>query len=277
MTQEEIKALLHPQSPRTALWWHVLLGGSGFYLLGLLVLILTANPNVFPTVVMIGSFLIPVTYVAFFYERRHQSRLTLSTTAMAFLYGGVIGLFEAALLEPLFVNRLNFFSAFEIGLIEEFAKIIGVVFIARRSRHDSEMDGLIIGAAAGMGFAAFESNGYAFVAFLASGGSLSVTVFVTMLRGILSPVGHGTWTAILASVLFRESSAGRFRVNSKVVGAYLAVSILHGLWDGLPGLISMVFAPGLDVFLGQSTVGAIGLFLLWKRWHEAKRLQLDGY
>ncbi|MEJ2032480.1 MAG: PrsW family glutamic-type intramembrane protease [Deltaproteobacteria bacterium] len=276
MTKEEIGPLSNGLSHRTTLWRQVLLGGMGFYFIGLSVLILTGNPNVFPTVVMIGSFLVPVTYVAFFYDRRHLSRLTLPTTAMAFLYGGVMGLFAAALLEPLFVGRLDFFSAFEVGLIEEFAKILGVLFIARRHRHDSEMDGLILGAAAGMGFAALESNGYAFVAFLTSGGSLSVTVFVTLLRGILAPVGHGTWTAILASVLFRESEAGRFRINHKVIGAYLTASALHGLWDGLPSAISRIFAPGLDVFLGQALVGGIGLVILWKRWHEAKRLQVEN-
>jgi RsiW-degrading membrane proteinase PrsW (M82 family) len=100
-----------------------------------------------------------------------------------------------------------------VGLIEEFAKILGVLVIARHRRHDAELDGLILGAAAGMGFASMESSGYAFVAFLRSGGNLSLMVAVTLLRGILSPVGHGTWTAILASVLFRESAAGRFRIN----------------------------------------------------------------
>ena len=72
--------------------------------------------------------------------------------------------------------------------------------------------GLILGAAAGMWFAALESMGYAFTAFLSSQGSLSATVNMTLLRGILAPIGHGTWTAILASVLFREGSAGHFRI-----------------------------------------------------------------
>jgi len=127
-----------------------------------------------------------------------------------------------------------------------------------------------------MGFAALESMGYAFTAFLASGGSLSQTVGVTLLRGILSPVGHGTWTAILASVLFRESRAGHFRVNFKVIGAYLLVSVLHGLWDVLPAVITSVFGAGLDVFFGQAFVGGAGLFILWLRWREARRLQLEA-
>ncbi len=266
-----------PDKPHKAnAWLQVLFTGFLLYLLSTFFLILTGNPNLFPTVVMIGSFLVPVTYVTFFYERRHLSSLSLSTTLMGFVYGGILGVLAASLLEPIFVRSLTITNTFVVGLIEEFAKILGVLVIARRRRHDAEMDGLILGAAAGMGFAALESSGYAFTAFLSSGGSLSATLFVTLLRGILSPVGHGTWTAILASVLFRESRAGRFRINLKVIGVYLLVAALHGLWDGLPTLVTFLLGPGLDVFIGQAAVGLTGVFILWLRWREARRLQMEA-
>jgi len=217
--------------------------------------------------------MVPATYVAFFYDRRHLSKLSLPTTALGFFYGGVLGVFAASLLEPLFISSLDFFTAFVVGLIEEFVKILGILVIARRRRHDSELDGLILGAAAGMGFAALESTGYTFTAFVSSGGSLSVAVGVTLLRGLFSPLGHGTWTAILAAVLFRESAAGHFRINRKVLGAYLTVVILHGLWDGLPGFVSAFVTSGLDIFIVQASVGMISLFILWRRWREARRLQ----
>jgi RsiW-degrading membrane proteinase PrsW (M82 family) len=254
-------------------WLRVFLIGLLLYVVAIGVLILTGNPNLFPTVVMLGNFLVPVTFVAFFYERREFSQLSMPTTFLAFFWGGLLGVLAASLLEPLVIRGRNPAGAFLVGLIEEFVKILGVLVIARRRRHNAEMDGLVLGAAAGMGFAALESTGYAFTAFLASRGSLSVTVGVTLLRGVLSPVGHGVWTAILSSVLFRESGQKRFRINLKVIGAYLTVSILHGLWDVLPGVITALFGPGLDVFIGQAIVGGIGLFILWRRWREAERLQ----
>jgi RsiW-degrading membrane proteinase PrsW (M82 family) len=260
------------RSRKTRSWWKVLLIGFVLYVVGLAALIMTGNPNLFPTVVMIGNFLIPVTYVSFFYERRHLSRVTMSTTAMSFVWGGILGVIAASILEPLFIHQLNLLTVFVVGVIEEFVKILGVLVVARHRRHDLELDGLILGAAAGMGFAALESNGYAFSALINSGGSLSATVFVTLLRGILSPLGHGTWTAILASVLFREGKETRFRLNWKVLAAYFVVVVLHGLWDGLPGLIAALLSPGFDVFIGQALVGALGLFVLWRRWREAKRL-----
>ncbi len=268
-----------PQStPVTAnSWWRVLLVGLLFYFATLVALGITGNPVLFPTVGLVGSFMIPVAYVAFFYDRRNQSRLTVPKIAQSFIYGGLIGVLAASLLEPLLIQQLNFGTAFLVGLVEEFVKILGILFIARRMNHDAEMDGLLLGVAAGMGFAALESNGYAFTAFLRSQGSLSLTVYVTLLRGILSPIGHGTWTAILTSVLFRESRDGHFRFNSKVIGAYLTVSILHGLWDGLPGAIAVIFASGLDVFVAQALIGLVGFFILWLRWREAKRLQMENF
>jgi RsiW-degrading membrane proteinase PrsW (M82 family) len=263
------------QPRRTRSWWKVLLIGFALYAASLVALILTGNPNLFPTVVMIGNFLVPVTYVSFFYERRHLSQVTMPTTAMSFVYGGILGVIAASILEPIFIRSLNVVTVFLVGVIEEFVKILGVLVVARRRRHDMELDGLILGAAAGMGFAALESTGYAFSAFLRSSGSLSVTVVVTLLRGILSPFGHGTWTAILASTLFRESKAGRFRITLKVIGAYLMVVVLHGLWDGLPNVIAAVLSPGLDVFIGQAIVGGLGLFILWRRWREGRRLALE--
>ncbi|HII92579.1 MAG TPA: PrsW family intramembrane metalloprotease [Methanosarcina sp.] len=254
-------------------WLKVLTTATVFYVLLLVALLLTKNSNLFPTLALVGSFMVPVAYVAFIYERRHLSRLTMPTVSLAFLYGGILGILAASLLEPFFIRQLNLATILRVGFIEEFAKILGVLVIARHRRHDSEMDGLILGAASGMGFAALESNGYAFTALLASHGSISVTVGVTLIRGLLSPLGHGTWTAILASVLFRESKSCNFRINWKVINAYLLVSILHSMWDGLPLIVSYVFGQGLGVLIAWGAIGAIGLFILWIRWREAVRLQ----
>ncbi len=254
-------------------WWRVLLFSFACYVAGIAILAVTGNPNIFPTVIMLGSFMVPVAYVVFFYERRSIHEANIVATALTFLYGGVLGTFSAALLEPLFVRNLDIRTAFIIGLIEELTKIIGVLVIARHRRHDSQLDGLVLGAAAGMGFAAFESVGYAFTAFLRTSGSFSAVVGVTMIRGILSPVGHGTWTAILCGVLFRQSRAGGFRIDRHVILAYLTAVALHGLWDGLPGFLAALVSTGIEVLIAQLLVGAAGLLILWRLWREAEGRQ----
>src|SRR4029077_13939557 len=94
------------------------------------------------------------------------------------------GIFGASPLKGLAL-AIAFFLG--IGLIEEFAQLLGVVVVARRARHAAEIDGIIIGAAAGMGFAALESSGYVFTAFVESGGGVAFPGGVTPLVGVFSP------------------------------------------------------------------------------------------
>ncbi len=254
-------------------WWRILLLSLLLYIVGLVILALTGNPNLFPTVIILGNFAVPISFVAFLVERRHRSPLPLSAALLTVFYGGVVGTFAAGLLEPIVIGNLTLATFFEVGVIEEFAKILGVLIIARHHRHTSEIDGIILGVAAGMGFAALESTGYAFTAFLASNGSLSATVGVTLLRALLAPLGHGLWTAILAAVLFRESAPFHYRFNWKVVAAFLGASILHGLWDILTAAAANVTGAALAQLVGPAVIGTVGLVVVVGLWRQALRRQ----
>jgi len=256
---------------RKDFWLKMLMAGTVMYVATLKVLQYTGNPHLVTTLVFVGNFLVPVSFVSFFYERRGIFSVSMTDTALCFIYGGILGTITAALIEPFFITSLTFSSSFIVGFIEELAKIIGVVIIARRRRYNSYKDGIILGAAAGMGFAAFESTGYAFAAFLESDGSLSYTVLITLLRGITAPVGHGTWTAIFSGVLLNESVGGRFHANQRVIYAYLTVSVLHGLWNGVPQVINyFVPSPNADL-IGLAVIGAIGIIILYWQWRKAEK------
>jgi RsiW-degrading membrane proteinase PrsW (M82 family) len=252
-------------------WYKLFLIGLATYILGLAVLIWTGNSILFPSVVMLGNFLIPVTYVAFFYEKRRLSNVTMTDTVASFFFGGFLGTFAASILEPIFIHTLNFETAIMVGIIEEFSKILMVLLIFRRKRHRLQIDGIILGAAAGMGFAALESIGYAFTYFLKSKESLSVTVYITMLRGILSPLGHGTWTAILAGIIVGENRKGHFIINKKIIRAYITVVLLHGLWDGIPYIMEIIMPTGAAILIGELIVGFTGIFILMALWFQAKK------
>lgn len=252
-------------------WWKLLIIGSILYALGLIVLVLTQNTNLFPAIVMLGNFLIPVIYVAFLYQKKTLSNVSMPMTISGFFYGGFLGVFSAATLEPIFIHNHSLSTSILVGVIEEFAKILGVLVIFRNRDHDLALDGLIIGAAAGMGFAALESLGYAFTTFLSSGGNLSSTVYITLLRGVLSPLGHGTWTAILATVLLRQSDKRKYRLNLRVFGAYIIVVVLHGLWDGIPFITEMFTPYGRAALIGDVIIGILGVVILIRLWFIAKK------
>lgn len=252
-------------------WYKLLLVGFLIYIIGLVVLVFTSNSNMFPAIVILGNFLIPVTYVAFFYERRQFSKVRMIDILVSFFYGGFLGTFSAAILEPIFIGKLDLKGALIVGIIEELAKIIGVLILIRHKCNSLRIDGIILGAAAGMGFAALESCGYTFTTFLQGGGSLSSAVYTTLLRGILSPLGHGTWTAILAGTLVRQCSCGNAKINIKVIGVYITVVILHGLWDGLPYIMSAFTSSDTAFLIGDIIVGLISVLILYIMWRKAKR------
>jgi protease PrsW len=133
---------------------------------------------------------------------------------------------EAYLLSP---SPLLFIG---VGLIEEAVKLGALILVTRHLQRRHARDGFVLGAAVGFGFAAFETAGYAFNALLTVRGlSLTGLVDTELVRGVLTPFGHGLWTAILGGVLFREARDGRFRFTGALLGMYLWVSLLHALWD----------------------------------------------
>jgi Predicted membrane protein len=256
-------------------WPKILILGSLIYVSTIVAFASTGNPNLFPTLALVGNFIVPVTFVAFFYERRNRFNISLISTALSFMLGGILGTAAAAILEPYFIGKLTAGSVFIVGIIEESTKLAGVLLVAKRGRHTSGLDGVILGAAAGMGFAALESTGYVFTDFLQSGGNLSEAVSLTLLRGTLSPIGHGTWTAILSSQLFSDSGRYGYNITWKVVGAFITVIILHGLWDGIPFILGIMMPSFHSVLTGQLFVGLAGLMILYWRWKASKK-ELHG-
>jgi protease PrsW len=263
-------AAQQPQSGyRGRRWLRTLVTGLVLFIIAAIVLIWTGNPNLFPTVILIGNFLVPVVFVAFLYDHQHISSLSLDTVAASFCIGGVLGVLGAAIIESLVVpvptnptQGLSLGGAFLVALIEEGCKITVVIFLARNIRHTSQMDGLLLGGAVGMGFAALESTGYAFTALIISQGHISASIATTVLRGLLAPFGHGVWTGILGAVLFRESGPRHFRITGLVILTYLFVSVLHTLWDGLPVTLYFTIPPGLPLPLTSLILGIIGLIVL---------------
>jgi protease PrsW len=268
-------------SHRNRDWLHLLLAGAGLFVVATIVMFLTDNPNLYPTVILVGNFLVPVVFVLFLYDHQHLSALTPSAIAQSFVVGGMLGVLGASVLEPLLIplsgnpdQGLTLSAALVAGLIEEGCKILAVMWVARRIRRDSEMDGLLLGAAAGMGFAALESTGYAFTALVASRDHVGASIVETILRGALAPFGHGVWTAILAAVLFRRSAADHFRVSSSVVLTYLFVALLHGLWDGLPRVLYVVIPPGIPISVVTLALSAVGIAVLVALYRQAERRQM---
>ncbi|WP_030314311.1 PrsW family intramembrane metalloprotease [Streptomyces sp. NRRL B-3229] len=247
-----------PQKPpptypriRAGLWRHCLWGGLALWTWTAVVTYATRNSTLLPTLILLGSFVVPVTFVLWAYER-HGRDLGVSVILGCFLTGGTLGVLGASVMEYYLLHP-SLWMFVGVGLIEEAVKLGALMFVLRRQpRLRGIRAGLVLGAAVGFGFAALESAGYAFnAAVTARGIDLRALMETELLRGVLAPFGHGLWTAITGGALLaRRLPNGRFRFTGAVVGTYLGVALLHALWDSTHGialwLVARLDSTGLD-------------------------------
>ncbi len=220
---------------RVPSWIKVFFGGLALWVATVVVTFATENTNLVPTVILVGSFLVPVTFVMYAFHRANAV-VTAPRIFSAFIYGGVLGVLGASVLEAALLTHVSGFAYVAIGVIEEGVKLAALWLLALRLPYYTARDGIVLGAAVGFGFAAFESAGYAFNALFTSNGlSLFNLVETEFLRGVLTPVGHGLWTALLGGALFAtaaRSPRGRPRLQWSVAGWFVVVVLLHSFWDG---------------------------------------------
>lgn len=139
---------------------------------------------------LLGSFVVPVAFVAWTFEHWRDELITTELIASAFIVGGLLGVLGASVLETNLLQP-SMFVYLGVGLIEEAAKLAALVIIAPHLSRWHTRDGIVLGATVCFGFAAFETAGYAFNAMLTVNGmSLMSLVETELLRGVLSPFGH---------------------------------------------------------------------------------------
>jgi RsiW-degrading membrane proteinase PrsW (M82 family) len=183
-------------------------------------------------VTLVGALIGPVVFILYLAESNilAERPLELLTTAVL---GAALGLPAAFWLQhESGILPASLPAALLIASIEEPAKLLGVVWLLRLPALRFRMDGVIFGAAAGMGFAALETSMYA----LARLDTVGVLVGILWLRALLSPFTHGTWTAIGCAILWRERSSGLRSGAPKIAAALVAAILLHALfdWPGFP-------------------------------------------
>ena len=189
------------------------------------------NPNLVPGLMFIGSFAVPVSTLIFFLEMNAPRNISVfMVMALAFL-GGVTSLFIALILFDKLDFLSNIMHASAAGIIEESAKVLVVVLIVGRfTRYKWVLNGLLFGAAIGMGFAAFESAGYAY-----RSESFDGMIDNLILRGLLSPFMHIVWTANASAALWLVKGDRKFSWNMLGDMRFLRVlfssMILHMIWN----------------------------------------------
>lgn len=203
------------------------------------------NINAFPGLMVVGAFAVPISTFVFFFELNTPRNISFFTSIKIFLVGGCMSLMFTLLLFSFFpIAQLDYFGAIVVGVVEEVGKLaIVAYFIKREKSAKYNINGLLIGALVGAGFAAFESAGYAFAQLLDGGYNAMIgNIFI---RGVLAPGGHVVWAAMSGYALMLVKGDKPLNLSFLGKGAFWKVFwmpiAMHAVWD-MPIPIGAEFA-----------------------------------
>lgn len=199
------------------------------------------NLKVLPGLILFGSFAAPVACLVFFHEMNVLRNISIYQVAKLFLAGGVASIALALFGFGQADGLMRLMGNSSAGVIEEIAKLATVIVVLRwTTERNGEsyrfiLNGLLIGAAVGAGFAAFESAGYAFEVWTESQGSAEQMISNLFLRGIMAPFAHVAWTAIFAGALWRALDGRTFSWKLLADPRFLRLApfpiLLHMFWN----------------------------------------------
>lgn len=189
--------------------------------------------NLLPGLIAVGAFAMPIATLVFFFEVNVRRNVSAYQVVRMVVKGGVISLLFSLALYVLPLDELSDLGASVAGVIEEPGKLLALLVMAKSDRYHYKLNGLLLGAAVGAGFAAFESMGYAFSILLEEGSdAMNGNI---LLRGLLSPFAHVVWTAICGCALWRVKGKDPFAwsmvENVKFWHLAIVPVVLHAIWN----------------------------------------------
>jgi len=189
------------------------------------------NANFLPGLIIMGSFMVPISLLIFFWEMNTPQNISIYEIIKILFIGGVISLIITTLLDAFLGEQSN--SVIIIGIVEETAKLLPIIWIVKNRKYKYILNGLLIGAAIGAGFAAFESAGYALRIGMQSGSEAMYSII--LIRGILAAGGHVVWASLSGAALFMVNGEQKFRwemlLDIRFLRIFIIVMFMHGLWD----------------------------------------------
>lgn len=218
--------------------------------------------------VLIGAAFIPsLVYLRWIRNSKRLSRPMYKNLSKSFVWGAIFAVIIAVILSLVFIGAIStpklqreyvflqdetIFSLIVVcviaPIVEEFTKMLGV-FTVRDRLYDIE-DGLIFGAAAGLGFAATENLLYEGTAYFQNG--VKAFIVVVLVRSIASTLLHGSATAVAGYGISKKIKKG-----SSVLPFYLLAVIMHGGFNYLAS-IQLLYGGNIPLLaLGVTIVFAI--------------------
>ncbi|MCG2438522.1 PrsW family intramembrane metalloprotease [Staphylococcus epidermidis] len=218
-----------------------------FLALGITFLALWILTNIFgnaiPGMIFIGALLVPISGLIFFFESNAFKNISIFDVMRMFFIGGVLSLISTMILyqfvtfstESQYYGIMTITDAFIVGFVEELGKATVVILFINYLKTNKILNGLLIGAAVGAGFAVFESAGYIFrFGFNLFDGVNNITE-ITIQRGWTALGSHLVWAAIVgaATVIVKETKHFEWAniIDKRFIFFFFVAVTLHGIWD----------------------------------------------
>lgn len=115
------------------------------------------NLNFIPGMILMGTLAVPLSTLLFFYEVNVRRNISLYQVLKLVFAGGILSLLITSVISALIGETNEVVGLALAGPIEESAKLLALVLAARSLRYHYKLNGLLMGAAIGTGFAVFES------------------------------------------------------------------------------------------------------------------------
>ena len=194
------------------------------------------NPLAMPGLMFLGALAIPFSILIFIFETNAPRNISIFETIKMFFYGGTASLVLTLFLYTIFpVEQLDYSGAIIVGFVEELGKLLAIIIFVRRLNPKYILNGMLIGASIGAGFAVFETAGYAYRAFQSSFFDFSYMTDTLFVRGWSSLGSHVVWSAIVGAGLVMVKGNKPFEYNLiwnvKFQKFFFISVILHAIWD----------------------------------------------
>jgi RsiW-degrading membrane proteinase PrsW (M82 family) len=173
--------------------------------------------------VFIGAIITPVSVLLFMWEMNIPRNIPIYLVLGMFFTGGGLSLIFTFIMHS-FVGDTPPYLA---PITEEPAKLLALCLFIYKSKYKYGLNGLLIGAATGAGFAAFETMGYAI--------REGINLQVLLNRSLLAPGGHVLWAALYGGALALAKGSDKLEwkhfKDNRFIFSFLIACVLHFVWN----------------------------------------------
>jgi len=244
---------------------------------GIALVVLIAFGRVIPVAVVLSAVLLPVLYLAYFYDTRVYEDEPLTVLAGTFLIGALLSAALSLATYRLLVTQrplglhtgpsvsYTLLNAVALPLVGLALMLVGpVALYFLRPRFNDILDGLVFGVASGLGFAAAQSVVYSWLIIvgpLLRGGSILDWVLPTLRIALVTPLLDAASAGLICAALWLPRDPHiRQRPRTLVTSLPFAI-VVAALGQVLPSLLTDLLPGQALSFLWYLLAAAILLML----------------